>query len=244
MLKRRISKSRKFASLKNDKARLLYLLLLPHLDAEGRMEADAGIIKGTVCPYIKTLSQAGIRIYLEQLHTSKLIRLYTVDDEKYLEYARFSDFNRIDKAKEATSHIPTPPELQSNSGATPPEVKLNISKDNISKGKVVDFPSNLNTPEFLQKWDEWEVFRKESRKKLTPSTKKKQLKLLSEFSIDDAMAAIDLSIQNGWQGLFPERNRNARTQNSTAQRTNVRPNTAFEFDEASHEGTRISNEHV
>ena len=74
------------------------------------------------------------------------------------------------------------------------------------KKVVVEFPSNLDTPEFKNTWKEWECYRTETKKKLTPSTVKKQLKMLSEYTAPEAVVIIEKSIRNGWQGLFPERN--------------------------------------
>ena len=139
MLKKRISKSRKFAALKSDKARLLYLMILPHLDAEGRTEADSGILKGTVCPYVKSITQRSISVLLRGLAETGLIILYETDGERYLEFEKFEDFNRINKDKEAKSDIPAPSGLQRSAIVTPGKVKLREVKENISKEKFLDF---------------------------------------------------------------------------------------------------------
>ena len=89
MLKKRIAKSSKFANLKSDKARLLYLLLLPHTDCDGKMEANSDIIKGIACPYIKTLTKLGIPKHLKHLHESGLIILYSVKNELYFQVTQF-----------------------------------------------------------------------------------------------------------------------------------------------------------
>ncbi len=125
MLKKRISKSRKFAALKNDKSRLTYLLLLPHTDVCGRIEAALSILKGAICPYIDTLTTRSIAACLKELHDIGLICLYETDGEKYLQVQRFLDFNKISPGKEAASSIPepTPEQLQSCSRGTPAEVK-------------------------------------------------------------------------------------------------------------------------
>jgi phage replication O-like protein O len=56
-----------------------------------------------------------------------------------------------------------------------------------------------------EKWAEWVQHRIEIRKKLTPSTIAKQIKVLTQSIADgiDAEAVIDESITNGWTGLFP-----------------------------------------
>jgi hypothetical protein len=68
----------------------------------------------------------------------------------------------------------------------------------------------MNTPElpfksdaFLESWKEWGQFRKEIKKPLTPTTIKKQLKLLESLGEQQAIASINASICSSWQGLFP-----------------------------------------
>jgi len=70
--------------------------------------------------------------------------------------------------------------------------------------EVVDpaIPEELNTPAFLGAWDEWEKYRKERRKTLTKTTRKRQLKMLASWGPAKAVEAIEASITNGWVGLF------------------------------------------
>lgn len=56
--------------------------------------------------------------------------------------------------------------------------------------------------EFKTVWGEWEQFRKELKKTVTPSTAKKQLKFLGGRPENEAIEIINQSITNGWTGLF------------------------------------------
>ncbi len=51
-------------------------------------------------------------------------------------------------------------------------------------------------------WDEWVAYRAEIKKKMSPSTIKKQVKFLEQKPPAEQQAIIDQSIQNGWTGLF------------------------------------------
>lgn len=51
-------------------------------------------------------------------------------------------------------------------------------------------------------WDEWVTYRREIKKKLTPSTIKQQIAFLEKHQAD-YKEIILASIQNGWTGLFP-----------------------------------------
>lgn len=59
-------------------------------------------------------------------------------------------------------------------------------------------------PEWLSRtaWSDWVQYRKESRKKITPSTERRQIKMLSQH-IEDHVKIIEQSIEQGWMGLFP-----------------------------------------
>ena len=78
------------------------------------------------------------------------------------------------------------------------------------KEQGVSFPEKLRTPEFLEAWQSWIQFRREIKKKLPPSTITKQLKLLATFGSAKAVRSIELSITNGWQGLFDPDQRNGK----------------------------------
>lgn len=148
MLKKRISKSKKLARLKTDRARLLYLMSIPHLDVEGRIDADPKLIKGRVVPYLK-YSEKGILECFKDMARAGLIKLYKVDDDLYAEFTRFGDFQHLRLDREAKSEIPPPSkgeivnwdpnsrskpgEPQEDSGSAPGEVKL--SKGKLSKAE-------------------------------------------------------------------------------------------------------------
>lgn len=67
----------------------------------------------------------------------------------------------------------------------------------------VPFPANLDTPAFRAAWDEWTAYRRE--RKLSPwkpRTVKAKLAELSAWGAERAVAAIQSSIANGYQGIF------------------------------------------
>ena len=53
MLKTRIAKSKKMGRLNDDAARLLYLMILPHVDVKGRIEADPILLRSITMPYFE-----------------------------------------------------------------------------------------------------------------------------------------------------------------------------------------------
>ena len=109
MLKRSISDSKRLPELKTDSARLLWTWILPYLDVEGRYYADPDIIKGKIVPRLKTFTVKKVAEYLEDMNRVGLIEIYTVDNERFLQFRRFDDHQLgLRKDREAPSKIPNP----------------------------------------------------------------------------------------------------------------------------------------
>jgi uncharacterized protein YdaU (DUF1376 family) len=65
-----------------------------------------------------------------------------------------------------------------------------------------NIPPPLLTDEFKKCWLQWCIHRKQSKKKLTPMAAIKQLKYLGSIGESRAIAAIEHSIRNQWQGIY------------------------------------------
>jgi len=139
MLKKRISKSRKFAALANDRARLLYVMMLPHLDVAGRLEATPDILRAEVVPLLHWTERT-IQRALNDLDRVGLIQLYAVNGEQYLQFTMFEKYQRLNPDREAKSEIPVPDgNSQPTHGARSEESalsKVKLSKDKLSKVKL------------------------------------------------------------------------------------------------------------
>ena len=78
--------------------------------------------------------------------------------------------------------------------------KLSTSNSNVT------LPFALNTPEFEAAWQEWLEYRKERRlPRLLPRSIQKQLDALSDLGSAAAVAAIDYSIRQGYQGIYQDK---------------------------------------
>ena len=65
-----------------------------------------------------------------------------------------------------------------------------------------DIPIELARPEFLELWELWLQYRREElRRPVTPISAKMSLKALSKMGLERAIAAIEHTIANGWQGI-------------------------------------------
>lgn len=94
------------------------------------------------------------------------------------------------------------------------EEKESESVDNVDRGRPqytqaeaeaesdTDIPSSLNA----RAWDDYMAHRKELKaKRLTDRGKKMAMNKLAKLPHDEQQEVVDLSISNGWQGLFPEK---------------------------------------
>jgi len=88
--------------------------------------------------------------------------------------------------------------------------KSKSKSKNKNKNKDSPLPPDFQTPEFQSAWTEWQAFRNEQRKPMTASTIKKQIALFQTIGHDAAIASINQSIRNGWQGLFDPRREDSR----------------------------------
>lgn len=68
-------------------------------------------------------------------------------------------------------------------------------------------PLPFPSPEFAKAWESWETYRKETKKKITPTTRKAQFAKFIRWGEKKSIDSINRSIENGWQGLFePQEN--------------------------------------
>lgn len=90
-------------------ANLLFTWLIPNLDDLGRMEGDPEIIKGMIFPYHKNVTEKQIREALQELHNEKLIIWYKVEENWYISFPRFQEYQKLRSDRTYKSDYPDPP---------------------------------------------------------------------------------------------------------------------------------------
>lgn len=106
MISATISVSRKFAALANDTHRLIYLMVLPHVDKAGRYEADPVLIKGQ-CLTRLDIEPSTVEAWLKDAVKTGLLRVYKVGELRVLEIVDFLKHN-TPHYKEPDSGYPPP----------------------------------------------------------------------------------------------------------------------------------------
>lgn len=164
--------------------------------SQERYAKELGISSRTVRNYIIRLVEDG---YLEVINPeAKGIPFQYVPTQKVImvlgveEGTPERDSAPSDKPRK---EIPTPPERDSY-------VKSN--KESIKKVPLVFSDWMLSSPLFMQAWNEFVAYRKESKKTLTPLAANKIIKKLSLYDEQVSICALNRSIENSWTGVFPE----------------------------------------
>lgn len=83
------------------------------------------------------------------------------------------------------------------------EPSLNRHKARKRATPHIDLPLPFESEGFRQTWADWQQARREQRKPLTPTAAKAQLAMLAKQDEQTAIAMLQQSIQNGYQGIFP-----------------------------------------
>ena len=130
MLSATISESKKFGNLTNHTSRLVYLMVLPWVDREGRYEADATLISKRVLMRCG-IDEAQVELALSDLQRCGLIELYSARGKRVLQVVDFHKWN-TPHHKEPDSDLPGPEEgasetQESNIGATLSQDSANVA---------------------------------------------------------------------------------------------------------------------
>ncbi len=94
-----------------------------------------------------------------------------------------------------------------------PHANLSSKSNNENRNEKDTEPLPLVLPHgenFKRSWTEWVNYRTKTKKRLSRFAQEKQLILLTGLTEDDAVACINRSIANDWQGLFPEKQNNSK----------------------------------
>ena len=101
--------------------------------------------------------------------------------------------------------------------------KKKVSKET-SKEKVsfaVLFAPHLQLESVIEKWKEWELFRRKKGKPISENAARMQIEMLSQLTAEEAIAAMNNSIANDYQGLFPPKRMNTTTVNQQKDYTGI-----------------------
>ena len=214
-------------------------------DREGRFKWDARRLGAQILPY----DHIDFEIILEILAENKFIVKYEVDGKTYGFVPSFHRHQVINNREQESSLPPYhQPDLFSadltrvntgeNTGENTDETTRADACSGEGKGRkegkgkercvtAIDLP--FESEEFAEAWNDWVVYRKEKKKKLTPSTIKMQLKKLGSVGEIRAIRMISCSIEKGWEGLFEENISNVTAINVPSSQIFRKPQTSDQY---------------
>jgi hypothetical protein len=106
LLCRSIAESERFASL-SQRAALLFVLIIPHLDSFGKMQANPYTIKGMVCPKISYFSVEEIGQCLGEITRKTNLKYFFVNGTWYLHALEFEQHQKLQKHRRGKDHLPS-----------------------------------------------------------------------------------------------------------------------------------------
>lgn len=176
-----------------------------------QIAADCGLDRTTVMLAVARLESIGALIVERPPgNPSQRPNRYRIGrDFRPVENSDRSDFPTDDR-----SDFPTRPVGISDPNQTKEPDQVNQTKKKargsrrdafdpvaFAQQRIVGTP--LDTAAFREAWADWVKDRRDRRKSLTPQAAERQLARLLEWGEAAAVSAIENSIANGWQGLFP-----------------------------------------
>ena len=79
-----------------------------------------------------------------------------------------------------------------------------LEKKLLDKSPAIEYPPNLDNPDFREALTEFINYRDEAKIKMTKVGLKRLLRKLSEHGSAIAIEALHISIDKGYRGVFPE----------------------------------------
>jgi len=110
--------------------------------------------------------------------------------------------SRVANTEPTASVSPTETETETT---TETETMLTVDKSTVETTHVWSIPDGLQTEKFMHSWSAFVQHRKQMRKPISAVGGKALLRKLEQHTVEVATAALDESLSNGWQGVFPEK---------------------------------------
>lgn len=231
MLNRSISRDRDLSDLVNEHGSdvgLLFSWMIPHLDRDGRLDADPEVVKGLVVPRIRRINSGKVAELLRILSAKKLVEVY--EDDRGLRFLSFPGFKKNQKGmrydREAASEFPDPESCRQVSGLDPDQLRIdsgstpaewNRIEENGMEGegekKVTGSSQSLRADDQASIYtlnDIWQWYRryhKRAAKKIgDKNAKLGRARLKEGFTPDDLKQAIDGYHRSPWHKGVNDRN--------------------------------------
>ena len=150
------------------------------------------------------LSVQNIRTALKNLKKTGEIEIKSTNKFSIVNIVKYSDYQELDKANQQTTNK----QLTNNQQTTNKQLTTSKECKECKECKNIIMPLIFENEKFREIWETYREHRKEIKHKLTPKAEQMALNKLAKMAknVEDAIAIVEQSIANGWQGLFPLKN--------------------------------------
>ncbi len=120
-------------------ARLLFTWMIPHADDRGRLKGDPGYIKAMVVPFTNWSSNS-IQRYLNSMHDLGLIHYWQLNNDWFVEFVKWDDYQTIRSDRSTPSVLPSFNEGSDNqmSDLGQPDANPNPTEDKIIENNLIE----------------------------------------------------------------------------------------------------------
>lgn len=197
---------------------VLFYRLIVSCDDYGRFDGRTAIIKGTCFP-LKDITCKSIEKALDKLTRVGLVVCYEVDGKSYLQLPTWERHQQV-RAKKSKYPSPDDGRIIEHDIDCEHIKSSDINcNQKLSDVPVIQSNPNPNTKTESESYTgderlddalrEYIRFRKEIKKPMTDRAIRLAVKKLQDMTddVDEQIAIIEQSIVNGWQGLFPLKDR-------------------------------------
>jgi hypothetical protein len=195
----------------NPFALTVYLCLLRHANREARAWPSQGRIARMV-----KMGRRSVNVAIRDLRAAGLITVGRMKRTKTRLYTLHDPASCAPRAQEgqvlcATRTATCAPRAQGSEDSIeieefplPPRGGREVREKKPAGTLTCNFPipEPLNCASFTDAWEEWRRYKLESRRPLSSTTIRAQLKKLAAWGPEKAVASIRQSIEHGWAGLF------------------------------------------
>lgn len=147
MIRRDISRSQKFAALSKD-SQVLFCMIIPHLNAHGKMNGSSYFIKGEVCPLIEYLSVKDIEKCLKEINEKTNMKWFFANGLWWVASLSWDEHQDIEVQKRGLDRIPHYNEPNQVADKSP------ISREKVEHEVEVEVKAKLEAKDVLQYFNE------------------------------------------------------------------------------------------
>lgn len=144
MLHNKISKSMQVDNLPVE-ARLLFTWMISHADEEGRLKGEPRYVKATVVPLTKW-SDKKIKNYLELMQGNKLIYYWETNNEWFVEFIKWTDYQSFRKDRFQKSDLPSFTYKNDNQSSTNSQPSDNQKTAQANRNELNEIKVNKSEP--------------------------------------------------------------------------------------------------